>query len=181
MVKSLAYAARVCFVGCFVSCAFSPSASKHTHYRQLIARAEQEVLRRRLPLPAGYTCEVNEVVAALHVGPSQYFYSVTFYQHAPKRTVRLYTVSFDRQSGRLTDLIDRRGEITPDEIAAAKRAMIHRVGGTPGEFSAGCWERGDIVEFTILDLRGPSRRSGHCLVRRKTLEVLQFKLLPPTI
>jgi hypothetical protein len=122
-------------------------------------------------------------VAAFHVPPySQYYYVVRFYRPTPKRAVPLYDVSFDRQTGRLNDFYDRRDEVTPEEEAAAKHAMIQRVGGRPEQFSTGSQVvGGDKVDFTILDLRDAHRRSGHCFIRRKTLEVLEFKLLPPTI
>ena len=64
--------------------------------------------------------------------------------------------------------------ITPD-------SPTQRVGGRPEQFSTGSQVVGDKVDFTILDLRDAHRRSGHCFIRRKTLEVLQVKLLPPTI
>ena len=182
MVKLLAHTTCFLFVGLFGSCAFSSFATKQVRDQRLIALAKQEITRRHLPLPADYTTVVAEVVSVQEIPPySRYFYGVTFYKPTPKHPVRLYTVTFDRPSGRLHDFSDRRDEVTSEEIAAAKRAMIQHVGGTPDQFSTGCSERGDTVEFTILDLRGPSRRSARCFVRRKTLEVIEFKLLPPTI
>jgi len=180
MVKAISYTARVCIILCFASCA-SPSVD-NTRDQQLIARAEREVSRRGFQLPRRHTAEVRETVAVFHVPPySQYFYTVEFSRPTPKGAVRLYTVSFDRQTSRLVDLIDRRDESTSEEEAAAKRAMIQRVGGSPEQFSTGSQVVGDKVDFTILDLRSSHSRSGHCLIRRKTLEVLEFKLLPPTI
>jgi hypothetical protein len=180
MVKAISYTARVCVILCFASCASPPV--DNTRDQQLIARAEREVSRRGLPLPSAHTARVHETVAAFEIPPySQYFYTVEFSSPTPKGTVRLYTVSFDRQASRLVDLIDRRDESTSEEEAAAKRAMIQRVGGRPEQFSTGSQVVGDKVDFTILDLRSGHSRSGHCLIRRKTLEVLEFKLLPPTI
>ena len=184
MVKPFACAAGVCVASCFVSCAFTPLTTKATRDQQLISRAEQEVARRGLPLPPTHTAAVHETVATFEIPPySHYYYAVELYRPTPKRAVPLYTVSFDRQTGRLHDFYDLRDEVTPDEIAAAKRAMIQRVGGRPEQFSTGSQVvgDGDKVDFTILDLRDAQRRSGHCFIRRKTLEVLQFKLLPPTI
>ena len=122
------------------------------------------------------------MVQVLEIPPNtRYFYAVEFSTPTPKGAVRLYTVSFDRQTGSLSDLIDRRDEVTSEEIAAAKRAMIQRVGGTPEQFSVGAWLTGGQVECSIHDLRAGDRRSGHCFIRRKTLEVLQFRMLPRTI
>ena len=179
MVKTLASVARVCVLSCLVSCTSSPPVSKHTRDQQLITRAEQEVSRRGFPLRPTHTAMVRETEAILEIPPySQYYYTVEFSRPTPKRAVPLYTVSFDRATGRLHDFYDRRDEVTPDEIAAAKRAMIRRVGGTPKQFSTGSAVSGDTVEFTILDLRDGQRRSGHCFVHRKTLKVFRFELLP---
>ncbi len=179
MVKTFVFAVRVCVVSCLVSCSISPPIAKHEREQQLIAQAEQEVLRRGLRLPPTHTAVVRESETIIEIPPYSLFYlDVEFYRPTSKRAVPLYTVSFDRQTGRLHDFYDRRDEVTPDEIAAAKRAMIRRVGGTPEQFSTSSAVTGDMVECTILDLRDGQRRSGHCFVRRKTLEVLRFELLP---
>src|SRR5205085_1068931 len=113
----------------------------------------------------------HEKVAVFEIPPyHQYYYAVELSRPTPKRAVPLYTVSFDRQTGRLDDFYDRRDEVTPEEITAAKRAMIQRVGGRPEQFSTGSQVVGDTVDFTILDLRSANSRSGHCFIRRKTLE-----------
>ena len=167
------------------SCVSSPFAtSKQIRDRQLVTRAKQEIARRGLSLPVNYTTEVVQTEAILEIPPySKYFYAVTFLRPTPKRSVPLYTLSFERQTGKFDQFDDRRGEVTPEEIAAAKRAMIQRVGGVPENFSTTAGVSGHKVECWILDLRrGKPRRSGHCFVSRKTLKITGFTLRePPTI
>ena len=182
MVKLGVIAASVVLMLCFGSCAFSPFTSKQTRNQQLIARAEQEVARRGLPLPAGHTADVSENESILEAPPySRQYYVVTFYTPPSRGAARLYSLSFDRQTGTIDDFSDRRAETTPEEISAAKRAMVQHVGGSLEQFSTTSAPRGDMVEFTIFDLREGQHRTGHCYVRRKTLEVLSFRLLPRTI
>jgi hypothetical protein len=161
------------------SCAFSPfPANREEREEQLVKLATTEVIHRGLPLPQKYTTAVASSEEILEFQPAICIYVVDFYAERRHKSMPLYEVVFECQTGKLRDFHDRREEVTSEEIAAAKQAMIQRVGGAPANFSVGAAVTRGEVEAWVSDLRDRGlRQQAHCFIERKTLKVKRFEFV----
>jgi hypothetical protein len=106
-------------------------------------------------------------------------YDVTFYGTRQGQIAPLYSIEFSQYSGLLESFEDRREDVSDQEVAVAKQAMIKRVGGLPDNFTMTIGAHGDHVEAWIWDNRpNKAAKKGHCIISRKTLKVIKFELLP---
>lgn len=82
---------------------------------QAIATATQEITRRHLPLPRGYTVEVKDSRAFVEAAPSYQIYGVIFTVPGTHTQTPLYEVIVDRRDGKVDDMVDFRYTVPVDQ------------------------------------------------------------------
>ena len=76
--------------------------------------AEQEVIRRGLPLPSNWKAHVQDSFVDYEFRRSRTIFAVTIYVVANGKRKNLYEVNVDKQSGKVEDFADTRRAIRID-------------------------------------------------------------------
>ncbi len=76
--------------------------------------AEQEVIRRGLPLPSKWKTHVQDSFVDYEFRRSRAIFAVTIYVVANGKRRNLYEVNVDKQSGKIEDFVDTRRAVPID-------------------------------------------------------------------